>query len=75
MKSAAAKLRELLAEPNKIIVCPGIYDGFTARIALQVGFDCLYMVCNCKHFPEITLTHCLIRPEQERRCRAWGSRI
>ena len=42
-KTAAARLRELLADPNKLIVCPGVYDGFTARIALREGFDCLYM--------------------------------
>ena len=39
------KLRAMLADPDKIIVGPGVYDGFTARIALQAGFDCLYMVC------------------------------
>lgn len=42
--SAAARLRDLLAEEGKIVVCPGVYDGFTARIALKAGFDCLYMV-------------------------------
>lgn len=41
---AVAKLRALLADKDKIIVCPGVYDGFTARIALREGFDCLYMV-------------------------------
>ncbi|KAK0617824.1 Pyruvate/Phosphoenolpyruvate kinase-like domain-containing protein [Bombardia bombarda] len=41
--SAAARLRELLARQDDIIVCPGVYDGLTARIALQQGFDCLYM--------------------------------
>ncbi|KAG0648537.1 2,3-dimethylmalate lyase [Hyphodiscus hymeniophilus] len=40
---AAAKLRELLAEKDKVVVCPGVYDGFTARIALAAGFDALYM--------------------------------
>jgi 2-methylisocitrate lyase-like PEP mutase family enzyme len=43
-KSAAARLRELLAR-KEVLVCPGVYDGFTARIALREGFDCLYMVC------------------------------
>jgi 2-methylisocitrate lyase-like PEP mutase family enzyme len=43
-KSAATRLRELLAEKENIIVCPGVYDGLTARIALREGFDCLYMV-------------------------------
>ncbi|KAJ5184043.1 carboxyphosphonoenolpyruvate mutase [Penicillium capsulatum] len=40
---ASAKLRSLLADENKIIVCPGVYDGLTARIALEAGFDALYM--------------------------------
>ena len=42
--SATAKLRFLIDRPGQILVCPGVYDGFTARIALQAGFDCLYMV-------------------------------
>lgn len=42
--SAAARLRQLLADSNQIIVCPGVYDGLTARIALQSGFEALYMV-------------------------------
>lgn len=42
--SAVANLRQLLADESQIIVCPGVYDGFTARIALQEGFDALYMV-------------------------------
>jgi len=42
-KTAVARLRELLADKDKLIVCPGVYDGFTARIALREGFDCLYM--------------------------------
>lgn len=41
---SATKLRQMLAEPDKIIVCPGVYDGLTARMALSVGFDALYMV-------------------------------
>jgi 2-methylisocitrate lyase-like PEP mutase family enzyme len=43
--ASVARLRALLAEKDKIIVCPGVYDGLTARIALNTGFDCLYMVC------------------------------
>ncbi|KAL2011397.1 hypothetical protein VTN00DRAFT_4115 [Thermoascus crustaceus] len=42
-QSAVANLRALLADKSKIVVCPGVYDGFTARIALSEGFDCLYM--------------------------------
>lgn len=41
--SAAKRLRQLLFDSNKIIVAPGVYDGFSARIALEVGFECLYM--------------------------------
>lgn len=40
---AATRLRGLLAE-KEIVLAPGVYDGFSARIALEVGFDCLYMV-------------------------------
>jgi hypothetical protein len=29
---AVQKLRNMLADPEKFIACPGIYDGFTARI-------------------------------------------
>ncbi|KAK1757920.1 Phosphoenolpyruvate/pyruvate domain-protein [Echria macrotheca] len=39
----AARLRELLARKDDILVCPGVYDGLTARIALRDGFECLYM--------------------------------
>ena len=42
---AATRLRQLLSEKD-IIIAPGVYDGFSARIALEVGFDCLYMVSN-----------------------------
>jgi 2-methylisocitrate lyase-like PEP mutase family enzyme len=41
--TAAARLRAMLADPDKIIVGPGVYDGFTARMALKNGFDCMYM--------------------------------
>ncbi|KAL7953926.1 Pyruvate/Phosphoenolpyruvate kinase-like domain-containing protein [Trichoderma compactum] len=42
-QTAVARLRAQLEEPDNIIVCLGVYDGFTARIALKAGFDCLYM--------------------------------
>ncbi|KAJ5611380.1 carboxyphosphonoenolpyruvate mutase [Penicillium lagena] len=41
--SPVARLRELLKAENRIVVCPGVYDGLTARIALQAGFEALYM--------------------------------
>ena len=42
--TAVKKLRSMLADPGKLIVCPGVYDGFTARLALAEGAECLYMV-------------------------------
>jgi 2-methylisocitrate lyase-like PEP mutase family enzyme len=39
----ATKLRQRLRS-NEILVAPGVYEGFSARIALEVGFECLYMV-------------------------------
>lgn len=48
MSSSVARLRALLAHETKIVVCPGVYDGLTARIALKAGFDALYMVNNCR---------------------------
>ncbi|KAK1963349.1 Phosphoenolpyruvate/pyruvate domain-containing protein [Colletotrichum sublineola] len=41
--SAATKLRQRLSETDNLILLPGVYDGFSARIALEVGFDGLYM--------------------------------
>lgn len=41
---AATRLRKMLTEGNELLVLPGVYDGFSARIALEVGFDGLYMV-------------------------------
>lgn len=43
---AASKLRRMLKDTKELIVCPGVYDGLSARIAMQVGFKGLYMVRN-----------------------------
>lgn len=40
---ASTRLRHLLNTPHHLIACPGVYDGFSARIALEIGFDALYM--------------------------------
>ena len=40
----ATVLKHRLQNTKDLIVCPGVYDGFSARIALSVGFDALYMV-------------------------------
>lgn len=42
--SGATRLKRRLLETDELIVCPGVYDGFSARIALSVGFSALYMV-------------------------------
>ena len=42
-QTTASKLRAMLARDNEIVVCPGVYDGFTARLALNAGFKILYM--------------------------------
>ncbi|KAK4502472.1 hypothetical protein PRZ48_005897 [Zasmidium cellare] len=40
---ASTRLRQMLANTDKLVVCPGVYDGLPARIALDVGFDAMYM--------------------------------
>ncbi|EON98063.1 putative methylisocitrate lyase (2-methylisocitrate lyase) protein [Phaeoacremonium minimum UCRPA7] len=40
---AAAKLRAQIAEEGKIVVCPGVQDGLSARVCLAEGFENLYM--------------------------------
>lgn len=49
--SGAAKLKRMLENGNELIVCPGVYDGLSARAAMEVGFDALYMVCNPRSPP------------------------
>ncbi|KAF6810538.1 carboxyphosphonoenolpyruvate [Colletotrichum plurivorum] len=39
---SATKLRQLL-QTQDIVIAPGVYDGFSARIAHEVGFDCIYI--------------------------------
>ncbi len=42
--TGAKRLRQLLRDPDKLVLCPGVFDGITARLALNVGFDAIYMV-------------------------------
>ena len=67
---AATKLRRFLEQSNKILPCPGVYDGFSARIALQVGFDALYMAssllppsshANCCRLEQVQRHHDSVR--------------
>ncbi|TVY58496.1 2,3-dimethylmalate lyase [Lachnellula cervina] len=41
--SAATKLKKMIEDTDELIVCPGVYDGLSARIALRVGFSAMYM--------------------------------
>lgn len=45
---AASKLRRMLKDTKDLIVCPGVYDGLSARVAMEVGFKALYMVASPK---------------------------
>lgn len=42
--SGATKLKKMLDETDELIVCPGVYDGVSARVALSCGFSAMYMV-------------------------------
>jgi hypothetical protein len=42
--TGAKKLRYLLENTDELIVCPGVYDGLSARTAIELGFKSLYMV-------------------------------
>ncbi|KAL1638674.1 hypothetical protein SLS58_008706 [Diplodia intermedia] len=35
--------RRIFDHPDRIVVCPGVFDGFSARVAMSVGFEGLYM--------------------------------
>ncbi|KAK6088442.1 hypothetical protein SCUP234_00930 [Seiridium cupressi] len=41
--SGAKKLRKMLLETDELIVCPGVYDGLSARTAIELGFSAMYM--------------------------------
>lgn len=49
MVTGASKLRKQLRETNELLVCPGVYDGLSARIAINLGFKGMYMVCWIPH--------------------------
>lgn len=40
---ASSRLRHMIKNLDHILVCPGVYDGLSARIALSVGFEGMYM--------------------------------
>lgn len=72
---AASKLHRMLKDTKDLIVCPGVYDGLSARIAMDLGFKGLYMVCCHLHhlnLPQIATadTYPFYRQEPEPRPRA-----
>jgi methylisocitrate lyase len=40
---ASTRLRYIIKNSDHILVCPGVYDGLSARIALELGFEGMYM--------------------------------
>jgi hypothetical protein len=73
----ATKLRKMIFETNELIVCPGVYDGLSARTAMELGFSALYMVSSCRdlHFidaidPE---THDMIDWRRYDRLASWAA--
>lgn len=40
----SGRLRHLIAQRGKPLICPGVYDGLTAKIAIEQGFKALYIV-------------------------------
>ena len=54
--TGAKRLRELLKDPNHLVLCPGVFDGLTARLALATGFEAIYMVSTFVEFNRSFLT-------------------
>lgn len=52
--SGAKKLRHILENTNELIVCPGVYDGLSARTAMELDFKALYMVGHMPPLHELT---------------------
>lgn len=50
--TGAKKLRHLLENTDELVVCPGVYDGLSARTAIELGFKSLYMVGHPAFLPK-----------------------
>lgn len=48
-----------MLEGGDIVIAPGVYEGFSARIAHEVGFDCIYMVCSIRQFHICVVDACI----------------
>ena len=42
--NTASNFRLMLDQTDRIIIAPGVFDGLSARIALSLGYEALYMV-------------------------------
>lgn len=73
--SGATKLRRMLFETNELIVCPGVYDGLSARTALELGFNGLYMVCSFYTVHANSISDYTERRALERLHHVWDSLI
>lgn len=80
--TAARRLREMLKDPSKLIVCPGVYDGLSARLVLSAGYDAMYMVrfrfvrsSQMTTRMMLSKRQPLIRQEQACRCRDSAGQI
>ena len=71
MLAGASKLRRQLRDTSELIVCPGVYDGLSARIAMELGFKALYMVCLTTSLPKQPILT-LDRQELGLRPPVWG---
>lgn len=60
----ATRLKHKLRDTKDLIVCPGVYDGLSARVAQSVGFETLYMVRQ-RHVYSLT-THPSANPVLDR---------
>lgn len=49
--SGATKLRKMIFDTKELIVCPGVYDGLSARTAIELKFDAMYMVSDSTSNP------------------------
>jgi hypothetical protein len=66
------RLRELLKDPSNVVVCPGVFDGLSARLAVAAGFDALYMVKNVVFARLDFFADCRFRQVLGRRCLGWA---
>jgi hypothetical protein len=58
----SSRLRHMIKNLDYILVCPGVYDGLSARIALSVGFEGMYMTgagtnASCLGMADLGIAH------------------